>query len=183
LKAESFPSRKKFQRFNWLVNPAVFSDSKEGFNLSNTFIQKRGECMSDQILDPSKVVSALAPAFAAGFAVQQTIELVDTFFSATSKAWRNLADAPAAKKLIASGIGLLLSIVLVTAGKLDIITPLLTQGAQVPGFVRNLISVIFISAGTEGFNSLLKWVSWKKEESKAKAAGKPSQAAVAAVGK
>jgi len=139
--------------------------------------------MSDQILDPSKVVSALAPAFAAGFAVQQTIELVDTFFSVASKSWRNLADAPAAKKLIASGIGLLLSIVLVTAGKLDIITPLLTQGAQVPGFVRNLISVIFISAGTEGFNSLLKWVSWKKEESKAKAAGKPSQAAVAAVGK
>jgi hypothetical protein len=139
--------------------------------------------MSDQILDPAKVVSALAPAFAAGFAVQQTIELVDTLFSVISTTWRNMADAPALKKLVASGIGLLLSMILVTAGKLDIIAPLLAQGAEVPGFIRDLISVLFISAGTEGFNSLLKWVSWKKEESKAKAAGKPSKAAVAAVGK
>jgi hypothetical protein len=139
--------------------------------------------MSDQIFDSSKVMSALVPAFAAGFAVQQTIELVDTFFSVISKLLRSLANDPAIKKLIATGIGLLLSIVLVIAGKLDIITPLLAQGAQVPELVRSLISIIFISAGTESFNSLLKWVSWKKEESKAKAAGKPSQAAVAAVGK
>jgi hypothetical protein len=35
---------------------------------------------------------------------------------------------------------------------------------------EKIVSVAFISAGTEGFNSLMKWLSYKKEDAKATAA-------------
>jgi hypothetical protein len=37
-------------------------------------------------------------------------------------------------------------------------------------FWHAVVTIIFISAGTEGFNSLLKWISYKKEDAKASAA-------------
>lgn len=134
-------------------------------------------------LDAAKIAGALAPAFTAGFAVQQTIELVDTVFSLKEEGWwANLVKNPALKKLITSLIGLLLAIVLVAGGKFDVIGPLLSADAHLPSFISGLITVIFISGGTEGFNSLLKFISWKKEEAKSNAASKPSKAAAAAVG-
>jgi hypothetical protein len=135
-----------------------------------------------QELDAAKIAGALAPAFTAGFAVQQTIELVDTLLSFNSEKWAGLVGNPAKKKLITSVIGLLLAIFLVIAGKFNVISPLLPADVHLPTFLPGLITVIFISGGTEGFNSLLKFISWKKEEAKAKAADKPSKAASAAVG-
>jgi len=139
--------------------------------------------MDTQGLDVTKVTSALAPAFAAGFAVQQAIEVVDTVLAVFSKWWQGLAGNTALKKLVAMLIGLLLAIVLVLGGNFDVIKPLLTAGNSVPGFVSGLITVIFISGGTEGFNSLIKWITWKKEEAKSQAAGAPSKAAAKALGR
>lgn len=135
-----------------------------------------------QTVDVAKVAGALAPAFTAGFAVQQAIELVDTVLSAGKNWWSALVNNPPMKKLITSAIGLLLATVLVAGGKFNVIDPLLPAGDQFPPFISGLITVIFISGGTEGFNSLLKFMTWKKEEAKANAAGKPSKAAAAATG-
>ena len=76
----------------------------------------------------------------------------------------------------------MLATIVVIFGPLDVIKPLLSSRANVSSFVSGLISVIFISGGTEGFNSLVKWVTWKKEEAKAQAAGRPSKAAAKAMG-
>lgn len=135
-----------------------------------------------QALDATKIAGALAPAFTAGFAVQQTIELVDTVLSVKSDKWAGLVSDPTKKKLITSLIGLLLAILLVIEGKFDVIGPLLPVSTQLSPFISGLITVIFISGGTEGFNSLLKFITWKKEEAKANAANKPSKAAAAAAG-
>lgn len=137
-----------------------------------------------EALDAAKIAGALAPAFTAGFAVQQTIELVDTALSVKATGWwaTELVKNPGLKKLITSLIGLLLAIILVISGQFDVISPLLSAGTKLPPLVAGLITVIFISGGTEGFNSLLKFISWKKEEAKSNAANKPSKAAAAAVG-
>ena len=147
--------------------------------ISATVMDCGSDKMDTQGLDVTKVTSALAPAFAAGFAVQQAIEVVDTVLAVFSEWWRGLAGNTALKKLIAMLIGLLLAIVLVLGGNFDVIKPLLTAGNSVPGFVSRLITVIFISGGTEGFNSLIKWITWKKEEAKSQAAGAPSTARAA----
>src|SRR5215510_9952093 len=96
------------------------------------FLQPVMDCGSDKMdtqgLDVTKVTSALAPAFAAGFAVHQAIEVVDTVLAVFSEWWRGLAGNTALKKLIAMLIGLLLAIVLVLGGNFDVIKPLLTAG-------------------------------------------------------
>jgi hypothetical protein len=110
------------------------------------------------------VVQALAPAFAAGFAVQQLLELadpvLDTFIT------KNLGK-PDWKKpllsLIALGIGLALAI----GAHLHVLAPL---GVKVNSAWDDVVTGIFISGGTQGFNSLMKFLGYAKDKKKSDAA-------------
>src|SRR5690349_4250763 len=47
-------------------------------------------------------------------------------------------------------------------GFIDVLKPFIREGYQW-GLFGGVITVIFISGGTEGFNSLMKWLSYKKK--------------------
>jgi len=126
---------------------------------------------------------ALAPAFAAALALQHLTELIDSFL--------NLSQ-PAAKKKLTIGIcslaiaGVLIGFV-PTLGILNNIqraaaivtnptdTPVTNPPAPSPVSPKDkdwldlFISALIVSAGTDGFNSILKFLSYKKDETKVEA--------------
>jgi len=104
------------------------------------------------------IVRALGPAFAAGFAVQRLVEIVDALLSGRLKDER--------KKGWLMGLALLVGLVIAFAARLRVLQPL---GADVNAYLDYLVAALVISAGTEGFNSILKFLSYKKEEKKAEA--------------
>jgi hypothetical protein len=133
------------------------------------------------------IVKALAPAFAAGFAVQQLLEIVTSFL--------NLGDNSGFQKFkkpilgivslmigfaLAFGVDQLhiLSVLLTTvttdaAGKTTTVTP------QVNNFLDAFVTGLIISAGTEGINSILKFLKYTKEDKKNQAAAKVPEGAAA----
>jgi hypothetical protein len=118
----------------------------------------------------AKTTLALAPAFAAGFAVQQIVEVVDStvvWLGAWDPAKQStIPRKKAVLSLVSVGIAALL--VLLDHGDFDVLSAI---GAKNTGMmVETIVSIAFISAGTEGFNSLMKWLSYKKEDAKATAA-------------
>jgi hypothetical protein len=124
----------------------------------------------------SNSIQALAPAFVAGFAVQQAVEVVSSIAAFIP----GFDAAVKVKKLTLLAVSLAFSWFVVCHFQLDIIqavTPRLKDGAPLPSFScwNAIVTIIFISAGTEGFNSLLKWLNYKKEETKTRAADKKQQ--------
>lgn len=119
----------------------------------------------------SGYISGLAPAFIAGFGVQQTIEVFDSVVSWKSKWNPSNQDDMLKKKALLSCMSVLTATVLVLfgGGQIDVLKPFLDAKYQW-GLFGGVITVIFISGGTEGFNSLMKWLSYKKETAKATAA-------------
>jgi hypothetical protein len=118
------------------------------------------------------LVQVLTIPFVAGFIVQRFLEILDAFTTA-----RFVKDA-STKKMIMAFASLVIGCAL--AGFLD--TRMFHQLRKIFPDLKDLkptldilFSGIFISAGTEGFNSLMKFASYKKEASKADAAGKRSQ--------
>lgn len=108
------------------------------------------------------VVTALMPAFAAGFAVQRLLEIADPILERLMKERKRYYLG-----LISLAVGLW------AAWYADLrvlvhLTPEATPPAPaVPDFLDFLVTGLIISAGTEGFNSILKFLSYKKEEKKA----------------
>jgi hypothetical protein len=118
----------------------------------------------------TKTVLALSPAFAAGFAVQQIVEIADSVV-----VWGGIWDPTnqstiPSKKAILSLISVFIAALLVwlDPNDLDVLTAIGAKSTAV--LAERIVSVAFISAGTEGFNSLMKWLSYKKEDAKATAA-------------
>lgn len=112
-------------------------------------------------------INALAPAFVAGFAVQQGVEVVSSLCAQAVKDWdKNISK----KKAILTLVSLSISAWIVTFANLDVLQVFVASKNCEAPFTHGLVTVIFISAGTEGFNSLLKWISYKKEDAKASAA-------------
>lgn len=115
------------------------------------------------------LAQALLLPFAAGFIVQRFLELLDPI---TSK-W--IKD-PTTKRIVLAWAALVLGLVLACTLHLEIFHDMqLPQGANLPGWLDTIFTAIFISAGTEGFNSLLKFAYYRKESSKADAAARMSQ--------
>jgi|SRR5215467_1725431 len=116
-------------------------------------------------------VAGLTPAFIAGFGVQQTVEVIDSLVSGWVKWDPSNPEDVRKKKAILSCVSVAIAAVLtgLGGGNIDVLKPFIKQGYQW-GFFGGLISVIFISGGTEGFNTLMKWLSYKKEDAKATAA-------------
>lgn len=123
----------------------------------------------------NELLIALAPAFAAGFAVQQFLEITDPLVTRLSG---NEANT---KKLINGLSSFVIGILLAILPSVRILEHL----AQLPDGKNSLftsivdvfITGLVISAGTEGINSILKFLGYKKEEKKAEAANKKSNVA------
>ena len=111
------------------------------------------------------LVTALAPVFAAGLAIQQLLELLDPIVT------RVVGDA---NKKIGHGIlSLIAGLALAFGAGLRVLGPLGGQDfgpwdENVDKFVTGLI----ISGGTQGINSIMKFMGYAKEGKKAEAAAK-----------
>jgi hypothetical protein len=117
----------------------------------------------------SKIVAALAPVFAAGFAVQQLLEILTSFF--------DLDERPALqkyKKPILGSIALLFGLALSSQLGIGVLHTL--KGIDIStsdSFFRGLdvlVTALVISVGTEGVNSILKFLKYSKEDKKRDAA-------------
>jgi hypothetical protein len=115
------------------------------------------------------MAQSLAVPFAAGFVVQRVLEIADPFFP-------NSVQHPNRKKILMGILSLILGWVFAFCG-VRVFGPLGFLGNYC--FADSLLSGIFISAGTEGFNSLLKFANYQKEASKADAAEKKAAAGTA----
>jgi hypothetical protein len=105
-----------------------------------------------------KLVVALGPAFAVGFAVQQLLELLDPLVDKIEG--EN-------KKLILGVVSLAIGLVLAFGAGIRVLQPL---GVANAGFLDAVITGLIVSAGTEGFNSIIKFLGYTKDV-RGKAAG------------
>jgi uncharacterized protein YacL len=117
------------------------------------------------------LIQALLVPFVAGFIVQRFLEILDPFTTAKIK-------DPNTKKMVLGFASLAIGCIL--SGFVDLrlfhaLQPLFAGLRVLPHTVDVFFSGVFISAGTEGFNSLMKFANYKKEASKADAARKRSQ--------
>jgi hypothetical protein len=118
-------------------------------------------------MDVTNVVSALVPAFAGGFALQRLFEILDP-----------LLDTLGTRKKSTIGV---LSVVIAwafvyAADKSN--APLSVLHALMPNITWKydldwIVTILIISAGTEGFNSILKFLEYKKDDTHADANAKP----------
>jgi len=115
-------------------------------------------------MDTASLTTALAPAFAAGFAVQRLLEILDPVTELVASARKKLVLGLAsliAGFTFAMGLGIR---VLVNLGINKSVAPY-----DRFDLLDLFITALVISAGTEGFNSILKFLAYKKEEKKAEA--------------
>jgi len=110
-----------------------------------------------------KLVTALGPAFAAGLAIQQLLELLDPVVG------EKLGNS---KKIVLNLVTLGIGLVLAFAGGLQVLEPLGIHHSTVDSIVTGLI----IAGGTQGINSLLKFMGYAKEGKKADAVAKATPA-------
>lgn len=118
-------------------------------------------------VDP--LILALVPAFAAGFAIQQLMELVDPIIVRLG-----LKDAD--KKLVLGFISLILGALIVLFTPVRILDSL---GYKIP-LLDGAVTALFISGGTEGLNSIIKFLGYAKEKEKAGAAEAKAASSAAA---
>lgn len=114
-------------------------------------------------------VDALAPAFAVGFAIQQLLELLDPAIG--------LAIHGVAKKILLGAVSLAVGVVLALA--LDAIRVLSALGTTADVWVDVLVTGLIVSAGTEGFNTIVKFLGYAKEDKKKEAKKGGSEIAAA----
>lgn len=105
------------------------------------------------------LVSGLGPAFAAGFALQRLLEIVDPLLDRF-----NLEGER--KKIAINIIAFLVGVGLASWGALRVLEEL---GAGAEEWVDVLVTGLVVSGGTEGFNSIMKFLGYKKEEQKQEA--------------
>jgi hypothetical protein len=129
-----------------------------------------GKAMPDPTQHAVDLSQALLVPFAAGFVLQRFLEIVDPFTTA-------FIEDPNRKKLVLAVVSLILGCAISGWAQVHIFEALGHPFSKtgIGHFLEVLSSGIFISAGTEGFNSLLKFANYKKEASKADAAAKKSQ--------
>lgn len=107
-----------------------------------------------------KLIEALAPVFAAGLGIQQLGEILSPLLDKIS---------PNYKKVILGIVSLSLGMVLAYQFELQVIHLLSPSSTQHPK-LDVMVTGIIISGGTEGINSILKFLKYKKEDAKNEAA-------------
>lgn len=134
-----------------------------------------------------KLITMLAPVFAAGFAVQQLIEILTSILDVDAR-----EGFQKHKKAILGLVALIIGFILAYKGYLQVLHPLFVSETQIdpathkvtlyysrdiPNYLDFIVTGLVISAGTEGINSILKFLKYKKEDTKNDAATKiPSNA-------
>ncbi|HYX29037.1 MAG TPA: hypothetical protein VE863_10760 [Pyrinomonadaceae bacterium] len=122
-----------------------------------------------------KLITALAPVFAAGLGIQQFGEILTPIVDKIS------VDN---KKIILGLVSLTLGLVLAFTANLHVLNLLGVTSA--PGSalytVDAIVTGLIISGGTEGINSVLKFLKYTKEDKKNEAAAKGPANANAAAG-
>lgn len=96
----------------------------------------------------------LGPAFVASFALQQLIELLDPILDIIIRAH---------KKWILSAVSLVVGLTLAVVLNLEMMRAL---GVGIPAWLDILITALFLTGSTKGFNDLLKLIGYKKESLK-----------------
>jgi hypothetical protein len=109
------------------------------------------------------LIVALGPAFAAGFAVQQLLEILDPLTD----------EIKEHKKLVLGIASLVIGLAVAFGAELRVLKPLGVANAD---FVDVIVTGLIISAGTEGFNSIMKFLGYTKEKKKAEAGEKKETA-------
>jgi uncharacterized membrane protein len=118
--------------------------------------------------DVGNIIKALAPAFAAGVAVQQLLEILDPIVVLIFKAPN--------KKLVLGIISFVIGVFLAWSFSAFRIVQILLNDE--PNWVIDvLVSGLILSAGTEGFNSIIKFLGYAKENKKGDAAASKGGAA------
>src|SRR4051812_41787273 len=103
-----------------------------------------------------KLVTALGPAFAAGFAVQRLLEILDSWIvGSTGNPYLTTY-----KKAILATISLIAGFALSFGAKLHVLQPLGITDADI---LDGIVTAFVVSAGTEGFNSIMKFLGYAKE--------------------
>ncbi len=108
-------------------------------------------------MDP---VNPLAPIFAASVAVQQILEVFSVVVEELVGEKR--------KKIVLGIIGFVVGILLTWAFGLDVMY-YFQINSKIPGF-DTIVTALVLSAGTEGTNSIVKFLKYLKEDKKATAA-------------
>jgi hypothetical protein len=122
----------------------------------------------EQAMDMAHLVVALAPAFAAGFALQRLLEILDPIFERLNN--------PQLKKIILGLISFAAGLGLAAWPKVRVLKELVAPDSA-PSLLDYLVTALIVSGGTEGFNSILKFLNYKKEETKGDAQTKAVNAA------
>jgi hypothetical protein len=117
-----------------------------------------------------QLVVALGPAFAAGFAIQRLLEILDPVFE--------MQRVKESKKMILGLVSLAVGLLLAFGIELRVLQPL---GVVSSDYLDALVTGLIISAGSEGFNSILKFLGYAKEGKKADAAEKKEEVPAAAL--
>jgi uncharacterized protein YacL len=113
-------------------------------------------------------IKALLVAFAAGFSIQQLLEILDPPFSL-------FLTNQTVKKSVLGLLSLAIGLLVAWKGQIHIFQLLSASTTTFPTELDTFLTAVFISAGTEGFNSLLKFANYKKEEAKTSAAAQKSK--------
>lgn len=100
-----------------------------------------------------KLILAFAPCFAAGLAVQQFIEIIKPLF-------KNMKEK---RTYILKPLSLFIGLLLSFGAGLRVLSHLGYSGID---FWDAVITGFIISGGTEGFNSILKFLGYSKQKKK-----------------
>ncbi|MDZ7264252.1 MAG: hypothetical protein ONB16_06675 [candidate division KSB1 bacterium] len=98
-----------------------------------------------------QLIKAFAPAFAAALGLQQLLEILDPIFS-----W--LKDK---KGMVLKPLSLLAGLVFSIFAGMRVLAHLNYTGAELWDII---VTSLIISGGTEGFNSILKFLGYTKEK-------------------
>jgi len=124
------------------------------------------------------LITSLGPAFAAGLAIQQLLEIADRFFDQILK----IVDPTGAlavldKRFVLNILSFVVALILTIGAGLRVLNPLGVQTGGLGGDLADvLVTSLIISAGTESFNSIVKFLGYVKEDRKVMATTKKVQA-------
>ena len=112
------------------------------------------------------LILALGPAFAAGFAIQRLLELLDPLLDQV----RWIKEH---KKIALGIISLVAGLILAAGIGLRVLQPLGVANDNIILVILDVIvTALIISAGTDGINPIVKFLGYSKEDRKAEAAEK-----------
>ena len=131
-------------------------------------------------MDIPKLIVALAPAFAAGFALQRLLEILDPILDKILNSVFDEKEIIHSKKVVFGLISVVVGLGLAAWPKIHVLAQLVAPDG-VPFLLDYFVTALIVSGGTEGFNSILKFLNYKKEETKGESETKAVGAATAKV--